>query len=217
MSWYALWFRALARYAKRCACLDSAAFQPLWAGRTPMSPLCSPFAALLQNFLALAASGAYDGTKFHRCAHELALAEQACGCSFHSGACRNIKGFIVQGGDPTGTGKGGKSVFDTYLEDEFHPELTVKRSCKLPAASAQTKVIGLALFSLLTIVLCTTCVRSARSAWRCIDGWQRSKHDRLSIFHHLRSTAALEQRVHCHRKVRALVNDALWSLPACIS
>jgi peptidyl-prolyl cis-trans isomerase-like 3 len=37
------------------------------------------------NFLALAASGQYDGTIFHR----------------------NIKGFIVQGGDPTNTGKGG--------------------------------------------------------------------------------------------------------------
>ena len=37
-----------------------------------------------ENFLGLCASGAYDGTLFHR----------------------NIKQFMIQGGDPTGTGKG---------------------------------------------------------------------------------------------------------------
>ena len=42
-----------------------------------------------ENFLALVASGKYDGTVFHR----------------------NIPGFIVQGGDPTGTGKGGESIW----------------------------------------------------------------------------------------------------------
>jgi peptidyl-prolyl cis-trans isomerase-like 3 len=40
------------------------------------------------NFLALCASGYYDNTLIHR----------------------NIKGFMVQMGDPTGTGKGGASV-----------------------------------------------------------------------------------------------------------
>jgi peptidyl-prolyl cis-trans isomerase-like 3 len=61
---------------------------------------------LAENFLACAASGTYDGTLFHR----------------------NIKGFIVQGGDPTGTGKGGSAVLSTAnaagkLPDEFHPSL----------------------------------------------------------------------------------------------
>ncbi len=64
---------------------------------------------------------------------------------------RNIKGFIVQGGDPTGTGKGGKSIFDTYLEDEFHPELTVclieslagwpLRTAVSPAFHCQTSMV----------------------------------------------------------------------------
>jgi peptidyl-prolyl cis-trans isomerase-like 3 len=40
------------------------------------------------NFLALCASGYYDNTLIHR----------------------NIKGFMVQMGDPTGTGKGGTSL-----------------------------------------------------------------------------------------------------------
>ena len=43
-----------------------------------------------KNFLALAASDYYNGSKFHR----------------------NIRGFILQGGDATGTGKGGTSIFD---------------------------------------------------------------------------------------------------------
>jgi peptidyl-prolyl cis-trans isomerase-like 3 len=54
------------------------------------------------NFLALSASGYYNDTKFHR----------------------NIKGFMVQGGDPTGTGKGGSSVFDKpKFPDEIAPSL----------------------------------------------------------------------------------------------
>ncbi len=52
------------------------------------------------NFLALAASGYYDGTAFHR----------------------NIKGFMVQGGDPTGTGKGGGSCWGGKFADEIHPD-----------------------------------------------------------------------------------------------
>lgn len=51
------------------------------------------------NFLALAASGAYTNTVFHR----------------------NIKGFLVQGGDPTGKGKGGESIWGGKFPDEFHP------------------------------------------------------------------------------------------------
>jgi len=52
------------------------------------------------NFLALAASGYYDGTRFHR----------------------NIKGFMLQGGDPTNTGKGGSSIWGTKFADEIHPD-----------------------------------------------------------------------------------------------
>mmetsp|Transcript_3142 Transcript_3142/g.11997 ORF Transcript_3142/g.11997 Transcript_3142/m.11997 type:complete len:174 (-) Transcript_3142:108-629(-) len=52
------------------------------------------------NFLALAASGYYDATRFHR----------------------NIKGFMIQGGDPTGTGKGGASIWGGDFPDELHAE-----------------------------------------------------------------------------------------------
>lgn len=41
------------------------------------------------------------------------------GCVFH----RNIKGFIVQTGDPKGTGKGGQSIWDSKFGDEFKDNL----------------------------------------------------------------------------------------------
>lgn len=53
------------------------------------------------NFLALCASEKYNSTKFHR----------------------NIKQFMIQGGDPTGTGKGGTSIWGTPFSDEFSPAL----------------------------------------------------------------------------------------------
>lgn len=64
---------------------------------------CGVVPRLCENFLALAAAGVYAGTAFHR----------------------NIPGFLVQGGDPTGTGKGGDSIAGTKLADEFHPTLKV--------------------------------------------------------------------------------------------
>jgi peptidyl-prolyl cis-trans isomerase-like 1 len=54
-----------------------------------------------QNFTELAKRGYYDGTVFHRI----------------------IKDFMVQGGDPTGTGRGGESVFGGKFADELTREL----------------------------------------------------------------------------------------------
>ncbi|XP_068924850.1 peptidyl-prolyl cis-trans isomerase-like 3 isoform X7 [Petaurus breviceps papuanus] len=50
-----------------------------------------------ENFLALCASNYYNGCIFHR----------------------NIKGFMVQTGDPTGSGKGGNSIWGRKFEDEY--------------------------------------------------------------------------------------------------
>ena len=52
-----------------------------------------------KNFIDLAQEGFYDGVIFHRI----------------------IDGFMIQGGDPTGTGMGGPG---STIEDEFTPELT---------------------------------------------------------------------------------------------
>lgn len=56
-----------------------------------------------QNFLALCASSYYNDNLIHR----------------------NIKDFMVQTGDPTGTGKGGTSIWGRKFEDEFHETLKV--------------------------------------------------------------------------------------------
>jgi peptidyl-prolyl cis-trans isomerase-like 3 len=62
---------------------------------------CQQCPKTCENFLALAASGAYNRTKFHR----------------------NIPGFMVQGGDISGTGKGGTSIWGGTFEDEIHDNL----------------------------------------------------------------------------------------------
>ena len=53
------------------------------------------------NFIALSKDGYYDGVIFHRI----------------------IKDFMIQGGDPTGTGMGGESIYGDSFEDEFSEEL----------------------------------------------------------------------------------------------
>lgn len=55
----------------------------------------------VENFLTHAENGYYDGIIFHRI----------------------IPDFMIQGGDPTGTGMGGASIYGSTFEDEFSPEL----------------------------------------------------------------------------------------------
>lgn len=55
----------------------------------------------VENFVTHAKDGYYDDIIFHRI----------------------IDNFMIQGGDPTGTGMGGQSIWGSEFEDEFHPEL----------------------------------------------------------------------------------------------
>lgn len=72
-------------------------------GNLKIELFCESCPKACENFLALCASDYYNGVLFHR----------------------NIKGFIVQTGDPTGTGKGGNSIWGKKFEDEFREQLKV--------------------------------------------------------------------------------------------
>ncbi|MBI5464498.1 MAG: peptidylprolyl isomerase [Ignavibacteriales bacterium] len=53
----------------------------------------------VKNFAGLAEQGYYNGIIFHRVVH----------------------GFVIQGGDSTGTGTGGRSIYGSGFEDELNP------------------------------------------------------------------------------------------------
>lgn len=55
----------------------------------------------VENFVTHAKNGYYNGIIFHRV----------------------INDFMIQGGDPTGTGRGGESIWGTSFRDEFAVEL----------------------------------------------------------------------------------------------
>jgi peptidylprolyl isomerase len=67
-----------------------------------------------ENFAGLAKKGYYDGIIFHRV----------------------IPNFMVQCGDPTGTGRGGKSLWGTQFEDECTPDVRFDKVGILAMANA---------------------------------------------------------------------------------
>lgn len=78
------------------------------------------------NFVELA-EGSREWT--HPGTGEKSTAKLYDGTTFH----RVISGFMIQGGDPTGTGRGGPGY---RFADEFHPELTFNRPYLLAMANA---------------------------------------------------------------------------------
>ena len=73
-----------------------------------------------ENFIGLVQKGYYDGVSFHRV----------------------IKGFMIQGGDPSGTGRGGQSFFGKSFEDEFKPNVTFDKAGLLAMANAGPNTNG---------------------------------------------------------------------------
>ncbi|XP_022169625.1 peptidyl-prolyl cis-trans isomerase CWC27 homolog [Myzus persicae] len=67
-----------------------------------------------RNFVQLCTDGYYDGVLFHRI----------------------VKGFIAQGGDPTGTGAGGESIYGHPFKDEIHSRLRFNRRGLVAMANA---------------------------------------------------------------------------------
>ncbi|XP_048483524.1 peptidylprolyl isomerase domain and WD repeat-containing protein 1 [Plutella xylostella] len=74
----------------------------------------------VENFCVHARNGYYNGHIFHRV----------------------IKGFMLQTGDPTGTGTGGESIWGGEFEDEFRPHLKHDRPYTLSMANAGPNTNG---------------------------------------------------------------------------
>lgn len=83
-----------------------------------------------ENFETHVKNGYYDGIIFHRI----------------------IKQFMIQGGDPTGTGRGGESIWGKPFEDEVKKEVTFDRPGLLAMANAGRNTNGSQFF--ITVVPC---------------------------------------------------------------
>ena len=89
------------------------------------------------NFSELARTGYYDRTVFHRI----------------------IKDFMIQGGDPTGTGRGGESIFGGKFGDEVTRELKHVGAGVLAMANSGPNTNG----SQVVVQLCGLCTLRMRS------------------------------------------------------
>ncbi|NGX63670.1 MAG: putative peptidyl-prolyl cis-trans isomerase [Candidatus Anoxychlamydiales bacterium] len=73
-----------------------------------------------ENFIKLAEKHYYDGGIFHRV----------------------IKDFMIQGGDPTGTGAGGESIWKKNFEDELRADIAFEKPGLLAMANAGPNTNG---------------------------------------------------------------------------
>jgi peptidylprolyl isomerase len=73
-----------------------------------------------ENFIGLVENGYYNGLIFHRC----------------------IKDFMIQGGDPTGTGMGGESIWKEPFADELSPAVKFDKPGLLAMANAGPNTNG---------------------------------------------------------------------------
>ena len=74
----------------------------------------------VKNFIELSKKGYYDGIIFHRV----------------------IKNFMIQGGDPTGTGRGGESIYGGVFDNEYAPNVMFNKPGILAMANAGPNTNG---------------------------------------------------------------------------
>jgi len=74
----------------------------------------------VENFVTHAKNGYYNGVIFHRV----------------------IKGFMIQGGDPTGTGMGGESIWGGVFDNEYKPNVVFDRPFLVAMANAGPNTNG---------------------------------------------------------------------------
>ena len=74
----------------------------------------------VKNFIELSKKGYYDNLIFHRV----------------------IKDFMIQGGDPTGTGRGGESIYGKVFDNEYAPNVVFDKAGILAMANAGPNTNG---------------------------------------------------------------------------
>lgn len=77
-------------------------------GDIKVEVFCEIVPRAAENFLGLCAAGVYDEVKWHR---------------NMAGFMIQVRRILTQTGDPTGTGKGGESIWGAPFEDEIRPTL----------------------------------------------------------------------------------------------
>jgi len=83
-----------------------------------MKPDVAPKA--VENFVTHAKNGYYNDIIFHRV----------------------IKGFMIQGGDPTGTGRGGESIWGKVFDNEYKPNVVFDKPFVVAMANAGPNTNG---------------------------------------------------------------------------
>ncbi len=89
-------------------------------GTIEVELFCKAAPLACENFIRLAGKGYYNGVIFHRV----------------------IKNFMIQGGDPTGTGRGGESIWGKSFKDECTPELKFDKPGLLAMANSGPNTNG---------------------------------------------------------------------------
>ena len=89
-------------------------------GTVEVELFCKAAPLACENFIRLAEKGYYNGVIFHRV----------------------IKDFMIQGGDPAGTGRGGESIWGKPFKDECTPGLKFDKPGLLAMANAGPNTNG---------------------------------------------------------------------------
>ena len=114
---------------------------------TQIELYCETVPRAAENFLGLCASGKYDDVKWHR----------------------NMRNFMIQTGDPTGTGKGGESIWGGTFDDEIRPTLKFNARGVVAMANRAPNTNGSQVRVLLTVLHYIQ--QAAPFRWSLHDHW----------------------------------------------
>lgn len=124
----------------------------------------------VENFITLAEEGYYDGITFHRV----------------------IEDFMIQAGDPTGTGTGGESCWGGYFDNEIVTYLSPYRGALCMANGGNDGTNGSQFF---IVTDADTNVAKARTANETVDASLKVSEDKLKRYEEHGGAIWLDQEV----------------------